>query len=91
MKILTDFLPNSEFLPLVDFYPSTGATLNKLRYISGLFDGEGCVIIEINKLKDPKRKNQMRACLKAIISNTYLPILEECKFLFRGHIKKCKR
>jgi len=83
-----ELLSQAELIPLYDFYPSVGVDINKLSYLAGLFDGEGCVRIEINKLKNPKRMNQFRDHLESIIANTYLPVLEECKILFGGHVKK---
>jgi hypothetical protein len=78
----------SEFSPISGFYPGADKSIEDLNYFAGLFDGEGCVRIEIHKLKNPKRQNQMRDHLEVVIGNTYLPVLEECKALFGGHVKK---
>ena len=57
-----------------------------IQYISGFFDGEGCVSIYSKK----EKRGNIRTCLRASIGNTNLGVLDQIKSVHGGAIRVLK-
>ena len=62
-----------------------------LSYLAGLFDGEGCIFIAVNKPNPKFQTKSPQHWLGVVIGNTYLPLITWLKDNFSGHILKSDR
>lgn len=69
-----------------------GDRLN-IAYAAGIFDGEGCIMINMGKRKNrpATSKASPRYCIRASVSNTDYLLLQRFKDTFNGSIQTPKR
>lgn len=72
-----------------------------IRYIAGLFDGEGCISLHTDSSGVPERYKKPRKVFQVSITNTYKPVLLDLKRQFgcgsvhrnskpkKAHYKQC--
>jgi hypothetical protein len=53
-----------------------------LRYIAGLFDGEGCISLHVNRSGVPERYAKPRDVIQVSITNTFREVLDILKTQF---------